>query len=161
MNRILLIVLVLSLSGCDLFKRVVRKEEEKTEEKTEERIEKVSDVLEKVEREVLVLEKEEMGEKVEIRADEITYNSDSKDFRAVGNVLIVSNKKRGKQSEKKDFIVEQKDSRQMESVAVKKELNKEKRVIKKEKTRFSFGIWKWVLLLILVIIAYKKLRIKN
>jgi len=154
MKRILLIALLLILSGCDLFKRTVKKEEEKTEERIEERIEKGSETSEKVEREVLVFEKEETGERVEIRADDISYNRDSGDFKASGNVLIVSSKSRGKEVEKKDFIAEEKDIKQTDVVEVKKELKQEKRIINKEKTRFSFGFWKWMFLLVLVIICY-------
>jgi len=161
MKNILFISLFLLLTSCDLFKKVVKKEVEIKDEKTEQVEDKKSELSQKTEQETLVLETENHSETTKITADSISYNPHSGEFRASGNVAIISTKKADKQSEKQQAISEELRIKKEELKQDKQENHSEVATVHSQKTKISFGFWKWILVLILVIIiwfVYRRLR---
>jgi len=163
MKKILFISLFLLFVSCGLFKKVVKKEKEIKTEKTEQLEEKKSELSEKAERETLVLENENQLETTNIQADQITYNTNSGEFRASGDVRLVSTKKADKQIEKQEVVSQELRVKNEELKHEKQENNSNRSVNNQEKTKFGLGFWRWILLLFILILGYfvyRKLRYK-
>jgi len=162
MKRIFIIILLLILSGCGLFKKSVAKHSEKIELEQETKTETKSDVLEKSEQKTFVLQAENQTETIQIRADSVSYNPHSGDFRAKGNVSIVSSKKQAKQSKKQDFLTSDKESKNLVSTQEKTQTQQSKttqsKEIEKRKTSFLFQLSSCLFLLVVGYLVYRKIK---
>jgi len=108
-----------------LFKKSVEKHTEKIELEQE----TIWQISEK--QQTLTIENKNAQEVVQIRSDSVSYNPHSGDFRAKGNVAIISTKKQAKQSEKQDFLTVETQSQKTDfstNKAKKPPINKSKNV---------------------------------
>jgi len=137
MRRIFILILPLILSGCGLFKKSVEKHTEKTEIEQETK----SVVSEKSDQQTFTIESKNAQEVVQIRADSVSYNPHSGNFRAKGNVAIVSSKKQTKNIKKQDFLTAETQSQKTDFSKVEQTQKTTNKQVEKRKTPFVFQLF--------------------
>jgi|GEM_PF-1720204 len=153
---IFILILPLILSGCGLFKKSVEKHAEKIELEQE----TIWQISEKSDRQTLTIENENAQDVLQIRADSVLYNPHSGDFRAKGNVAIISSKKQTKNTQKQDFLTTETQSQKTDFSKVEQIQKTQTKQVEKRKTPAVLKLFLLLILLVAGYLVYRKIKNK-